>query len=88
MTTTFADEPAAVIAKMTLEIASLHEATVNVSDSVSSAEGVPASFSSGVSSTSSASSTLERASSRVLPSLIAPGISATCAVTHPSPASA
>src|SRR6266508_5231103 len=46
---TIADQSTAVIAKVSLEIASLHEATVNVSDSLSSGEEAPWSFSSGVS---------------------------------------
>lgn len=56
-----------MLAKVLLELPSFHEATVRVSNSLSSAVGPPASSSSGVSRVSSASSTLERASSRVGP---------------------
>jgi hypothetical protein len=65
-------ESAAVVAQMPLKIPSLHEATLSVTDSLPSAGAPPASSSSGVSRTSSASMTFARASSRVLPSLIAP----------------
>ena len=81
----FADGAAAVLAQVSLERPSVHEPTVSVSASLS--RSLPADVSSAVSSVRSASTTFSRAAWRLGPSLIAPGISTTWAVTQPSPAS-
>lgn len=62
---TLADETAAVIQQVPLQIPPLHTAIVRVSESLSSWALSPASSSSGVRTTWRASRTLERASSRV-----------------------
>ena len=76
----FVNEPAAVLAQVTLQLAPLHAAIVSCSGSLSDggASG------SGVSIRRSASITLARASSRVRPWLNAPGTSGIDAMIQPS----